>query len=192
MFTDEIRRVKTADLHDGNGIPVLLKWFNNGSNGSEYVYVGSSFAVFAGTLVRKNPAEGEFFRLDAFILLKCAINKRDLPVIDHLEESFNSNTCQSTSSDCMKDGVDVDSTVESLDCQEESTSPSSAESLPSPDSPPRTKSPPKCSTPRTEIPPQFHVHNGSSSLDDSLKSDSSVSEISANPTYAPATKKRKT
>lgn len=121
LFTDEIRRVKTADLHDGNGGPVSVK----------YVYVESSFAMFTGTLFGKNPAEGEFFRSDAFLSLKCAMNTRDLRVIDHskFEEPFDRNSCQSTPSECTKDRVDVDSIVESLDCQEETTSPSSTESL---------------------------------------------------------------
>lgn len=52
------------ELRDANGDRPSIEWFNSGSkyhkNRLEYVFVGSTFAVFAGNLSRKDlNTEGE-------------------------------------------------------------------------------------------------------------------------------------
>ena len=49
---------------------VCAQWNGfSASKGCEFVYVGSSFAVVAGNLTRKNPGESEFLMSDTFSLL---------------------------------------------------------------------------------------------------------------------------
>ena len=191
LFTDEIRRLKFEDLRDENGGHVLPEWFGRGSwRGSENVYVGTSFAVLAGNLARRNPPEVEYFRSKEFLSLKCAINTVEfrVDVLDH----------KTSSEDQAVDAKDQDSSKSCPSIDEEERSSVQTKDLdgsccpPSTRSPPRTNSAPKCSTPTTGSPPQFIVPGDSptSSLDDTSKSGSSISDI-ANASYAPATKKRK-
>lgn len=77
------------ELRDANGDRPSIEWFNSGSkyhkNRLEYVFVGSTFAVFAGNLSRKDlNTEGDFFKTDAFILLKNGINRQDLSLLSTL------------------------------------------------------------------------------------------------------------
>lgn len=188
LFTDEIRRLKFEDLRDENGRHVLPEWFGRGSwRGSEYVYVGTSFPVLAGNLARRNPPEVEYFRSKEFLSLKCAINRVEFRV-DVLDRS---------SEDQAVDAKDQDSSKSRPSIDEEETSSVQTKDLdgsccpPSTGSPPRTNSAPKCSTPTTGSPPQFVVPGDSptSSLDDTSKSGSSISDI-ANASYVPATKRK--
>ena len=193
LFADEIRRLKIDDLHDGNGGHVWPEWFGKGSwRGSEYVYVGTSFAVLAGSLARRNPSEVEYFRSEEFLSLKCAINIHDLQVnkVGHGGSSTKDRAFDAK-------GVYSSNLRPSIDEEETSTQAKNLDGStsccpPSTESPPRTQSAPKCSTPTTGSPPQFTVPGDSppSSLNDTSKSGSSISEI-ANTNYAPNTKKRK-
>lgn len=44
--------------------------------------MGSTFAVVAGNLGLRNPTESDFLRSEAFLSLKCAIDKHVLEVTD--------------------------------------------------------------------------------------------------------------
>lgn len=144
--------------------------------------MGTSFAVLAGNLARRNPPEVEYFRSKEFLSLKCAINRVEFRV-DVLDRSSEGQAI---------DAKDQDSSKSCPSINEEETSSVQTKDLDGSCCPPRTNSAPKCSTPTTGSPPQFVVPGDSptSSLDDTSKSGSSISDI-ANASYAPATKKRK-
>lgn len=179
IFPDEVHRVNIADLHDGNGGPVPKQWFNklDGRNGSEHVYVGSAFAVLAGNIGLKNPSEADFLRSDAFVSLKSAINRLGLLVTDP-------QVAMNPLFDTKSQTIDERSVQSSQESPEESLAGEMKEA----------RSPPKCSTPRRESPPKFFespCSDTSLSFDSSTSSESSITQISLNASYAPAYKKRK-
>lgn len=195
LFLEETKSIKVCDLQEENGGPVSVKWFNNGAKASENVFVGSAFAVIAGNLRRKNPAEGEFLRSDIFKSLK-VINKEDLRIHQEPEEmSFDGCDIESISGapndrlSSFLDSAADDSEIPS--CSEfTELSPVREEGPPrETESPPKVeKSPPKCSTPISSPSTSPSTASNSCSFpEDSL----SVSDISGSSTYAPATKKRK-
>ena len=174
IFPDEVRRVNIADLQDGNDGPVPKQWFNklDGRNGSEHVYVGSACAVLAGNIGLKNPSEAEFLRSDAFVSLKSAINHLGLLVTD---PQVATNQL-------------LDTKIQTIDEKPDCSSQESGEEMKD------AKSPPKCSTPRRESPPKIFespCSDASLPFDRSTSSESSITQISLNTSYAPAYKKRK-
>ena len=189
VFPHEIRRVNIADLNDANGDPASKEWFNrlDGRNGTEYVFVGTAFAVVAGNLGLKSPVESEFFQSEAFSSLKCAINSHDLQRASETKSRGTEVLCK----EVMLQPTHNQSTIESPGDTTKETSgcPGETKIECPPNSP---ESPPKCSTPTRESPPNFpSPFETCSFLDDSLQSCSSISEIEENPSYAPAYKKRK-
>lgn len=142
LFADEIRRLKIDDLHDGSGGHVWPEWFGKGSwRGSEYVYVGTSFAVLAGNLVRRNPSEVEYFRSEAFLSLKCAINIHDLRVNeeDHGESSRKDRALEAKQGLYSSNSIDEEETS----AQDKNLDGSTSCCPPSTESPLRAQSAPK-------------------------------------------------
>ena len=58
-------QVYVNDIRDEHGGPASSSWFNSGAKAKDKVFIGSLFALIAGNLHRKNPAEGEFFQNQA-------------------------------------------------------------------------------------------------------------------------------
>ena len=87
LFPEEICNVYVNDIRDEHGRPVSSSWFNSGAKAKDKVFVGSLFALIAGNLRRKNPAEGEFFRTELFKAAKDFINKFQQPSEGGKEES---------------------------------------------------------------------------------------------------------
>lgn len=189
VFPNEIKRVKMDELRDANGDRPSIEWFNSGSkyhkNRLEYVFVGSTFAVFAGNLSRKDlNTEGDFFKTDAFILLKNGINRQDLSLLSTLGFQIGMDIVQGSEGSDIGSSFCVKVSEESFD-----SSFVNEESHSSVESPRTSESPPKCSTPKAKKnPPPLSFTNDSSSTSSSC--DSSTTSISSS-SYAPATKKRK-
>ena len=162
MFPEEICRVNIVDLLDENGGPVPLSWFNKRAKAAETLYAGTTFAVLAGNLRRKNPGEGEFFKSEFFQHLIRALNRADL-LSRADDREFQSSILNSTlrsSERCinaMDDLAPVDFRPE----------PSSVDLSNCPlKSPPKAdESPPKCSTPS--------ISSNSSTLSSPVSSSSS-------------------
>lgn len=74
LFPEEVCRVNIGDLEDKNGGLVPLSWFNKGAKAADTLYAGTTFALLAGNLRRKNPGEGEFFKSEIFQHLRRALN----------------------------------------------------------------------------------------------------------------------
>ena len=163
MFPEEVCRVNIVDLQDENGGPVPLSWFNKGAKAAETLYAGTTFAVLAGNLRRKNPGEGEFFKSEFFQHLIRALNKADLLLSRADDREFQSSILNSTlrsserSINAMDDLAPVDFRPE----------PSSVDLSNCPlKSPPKAdESPPKCSTPS--------ISSNSSTLSSPVSSSSS-------------------
>ena len=177
MLPEEVCCVNIVDLQDENGGPVPLSWFNKGAKAAETLYAGTTFAVLAGNLRRKNPGEGKFFKSEFFQHLRKALNRADL-LSRADDREFQSSILDSTlrsserSINAMDDLAPVDfrpesSSVDLWNC-------------PLKRPPKADESPPKCSTPSISS-------NSSTSPDGST---SSVSDIECS-CFAPLTKKRK-
>jgi len=189
MFPEEICRVEIGDLKDENGGLVPLSWFNKGAKASDTLYAGTTFALLAGNLRRKNPVEGEFFKSEIFQHLRTALNS------DFWLSRTDDRECQrSVLESTLRSSDRCNYARDDLAPADSKAGPSSADlSNHSPKIPPKVdESPPKCSTPTstsnlsilssTESP-----LSSSSSPDGSL---SSVSDIECS-CFAPLTKKRK-
>ena len=189
MFPEEICRVEIGDLKDENGGLVPLSWFNKGAKASDTLYAGTTFALLAGNLRRKNPVEGEFFKSEIFQRLRTALNS------DFWLSRTDDRECQrSVLESTLRSSDRCNYARDDLAPADSKAGPSSADlSNHSPKIPPKVdESPPKCSTPTstsnlsilssTESP-----LSSSSSPDGSL---SSVSDIECS-CFAPLTKKRK-
>lgn len=74
LFPEEVCRVNIGDLEDNNGGLVPLSWFNKGAKATDTLYAGTTLALLAGNLRRKNPYEGEFFKSEIFQHLRRALN----------------------------------------------------------------------------------------------------------------------
>ena len=186
LFPEEVCCINIGDLEDENGGLVPLSWFNKGAKAADTLYAGTTFALLAGNLRRKNPVEGEFFKSEIF---------------QHLRRALNSDLWLSRSDDRECESSLLEATLRSSDrCNyarddlapaDSKPKPSSADlSNPSPKSPPKTdESPPKCSTPTStsNSSTMSSPLSSSSSPDGSL---SSVSDIESS-FFAPLTKKRK-
>ena len=165
LFPEEVCRVNIGDLEDENGGLVPLSWFNKGAKAADTLYAGTTFALVAGNLRRKNPVEGEFFKTEIF---------------QHLRRALNSDLWLSRSDDRECESSLLEATLRSSDrCNyarddlapaDSKPKPSSADlSNPSPKSPPKAdESPPKCSTPTST--------SNSSTLSSPLSSSSSPDE----------------
>lgn len=140
--------------------------------------MATAFAVLAGNIGLKNPSEAAFLQSVAFVLLKSAINSHDSLVTDQ-NSGKDLTQNQTTNVEFKKSSLPT---------------PGERRELSPPTSP---KSAPKCSTPSRESPPKFrsptsnNTSDTSSIRDHPLQSDSLISEISLNSSYAPAYKKRK-
>lgn len=172
LFRDEIHRVNISDLHDGNGGPVSKHWFDtlDGRNSSKDVYVATAFAVLAGNIGLKNPSEVAFLRSDAFVLLKSAINSHDLGVTD--QNAGNDLTQnQTTNVEFEKSSLQNTGRKEGTEC---------AKMLHSKQR--------KSAKVRKSYQQRHQQHTSSIRP---LQSDSLISKISLNSSYAAAYKKRK-
>ena len=143
LFPDDVLCVNFADLHDENGGPVLNQWFNklNVQKCSEQVYVGSTFAVVAGNIGLRNPTELDFLRSEAFLSLKCAIDKHILEATD-IDQPAGDLSCITTDRIPTNEGSQGQEgeTPQELNMSSESNF---------------LGSPPKCSTLRRESPPNL-------------------------------------
>ena len=74
LFPEEVCRVNIGDLEDENGGLVPLSWFNKGAKATDTLNAGTTFALLAGNLRRKNPGEGEFFNSEILQHLRRALN----------------------------------------------------------------------------------------------------------------------
>ena len=184
LFPDDVLRVNFADLHDENGGPVLNQWFNklNVQKSSKQVYVGSTFAVVAGNLGLRNPTESDFLRSEAFLSLKCAIDKHVLEAT-HIDQPTGDLSCVTA------DGIPTDEGSQG----QEGEPPQESKELNLSSESNFLGSPPKCSTPRRESPPKIESPLDTSSCDNSAQSVRSGSSISSivNGSFGPAYKKRK-
>ena len=63
---------------------------------AETLYAGTTFAVLAGNLRRKNPGEGEFFKSEFFQHLIRALNRADLLLSRADDREFQSSILNST------------------------------------------------------------------------------------------------
>ena len=76
--------------------PVPLSWFNKRAKAAETRYAGTTFAVLAGNLRRKNPGEGEFFKSEFLQHLIRALNRADLLLSRADDREFQSSILNST------------------------------------------------------------------------------------------------
>lgn len=187
MFPEEVCRVNIDDLQDENGGPVPLSWFNKGVIAAETLYAGTTFAVLAGNLRRKNPGEGEFFKSEFFQHLRRALNSADLWLSRADDRQCQNSLLDSTlgSSERCINAVDD---LAPADLRPE---PSSIDlSNHSSKSPPKAdESPPTCSTPTSSS----NSSTSSSPLSSSSSPDGSISSVTdiECSCFAPLTKKRK-
>ena len=163
LFPEEVCRVNIGDLEDKNGGLVPLSWFNKGAKAADTLYAGTTFALLAGNLRRKNPGEGEFFKSEIFRHLRRALNS-DLWLSQSDDRECQSSLLEATlgSSDRCNYARDDLAPADSGPIK-----PSSADlSNRAPKSPPKDdESPPKCSTPTST--------SNSSTLSSPLSSSSS-------------------
>ena len=186
MFPEEICRVDIGDLKDENGGLVPLSWFNKGTKASDTLYAGTTFALLAGNLHRKNPVEGEFFKSEIFQHLRTVLNS-DLWLSRTDDRECQRSLLEST----LRSSDKYNYARDDLAPANSKPEPSSADpSNHSPKSPPKVdESPPKCSTPNSTS----NLSTLSSPLSSSSSSDgslSSVLDIECS-CFAPLTKKRK-
>ena len=187
MFPEEVCRVNIVDLQDENGGPVPLSWFNKGAKAAETLYAGTTFAVLAGNLRRKNLGEGEFFKSEFFQHLRRALNRADLLLSRTDDREFQSSILDSTLRSSERSINAMDDLAPDDFRPEASSVDLSNRPLRSP--PKADESPPKCLTPSISS-NSSTLSSPVSSLSSPDGSISSVSDIECS-CFAPLTKKRK-